>query len=396
MPDTKTRIFRINDLPWATIGIILANVIITIIASHDFEGSALDYGLMPGNVSVGRAISASFLHDGFVHLSMNMLLLYFFGASMERAMGRLEFVLFYVGACLASAIMQVAIIHAALPPYYATQVVVGASGAVAGVMGLYTVRYHRKIIKIGGVEVSALLLILLWLLMQVGFGIIALYREDFIGLRLRYVAYWSHLGGFAFGIITALIANMALQGEREYLIAEGKRNYDQGNLLEAARNYEMLLRHDPDNALAYAKLGRLWAIMDEEALSLPNYRNAVKFYIREGHEDLAIKIAVEMKRFWPEFMLSPGEKFRLASYLEEIGKLERAILAFEEIFDKSPTSEEAQMSLLKVGQLQLASLHKPDAAINTLTKFLDHYPESEWKPFAQEMIEKANAAGDRK
>ncbi|MCX6343761.1 MAG: rhomboid family intramembrane serine protease [Armatimonadetes bacterium] len=391
MPDTKTRKFRINDLPWATIGIILTNVIITIIASRDFEGSALDYGLMPANVDVGRVISASFLHDGYIHLSINMLLLYFFGRSMEWAMGRLELVLFYVGACLASAIMYVAIIHAALPPYYATRVVVGASGAVAGVMGLYAVRYHRKMIKMGGVEVSALLLIMLWLLMQVGFGVIALYREDFLGLRLRYVAYWSHLGGFAFGIITALIANMALHGEREYLIAEGKRNYDQGNLLEAAQNYETLLRHDPDNAFAYAELGRLWAIMEEEAQSLPHYRKAVKLYIREGHEDLAIKAAAEMKKFWPDFMLSSGERFRLASYLEEMGQPERAILAFEEIFDKSPASNEAQMSLLKAGHLQLASLRKPDATINTLTKFLDCYPESEWKTFAQEMIERAKS-----
>jgi tetratricopeptide (TPR) repeat protein len=118
-------------------------------------------------------------------------------------------------------------------------------------------------------------------------------------------------------------------------------------------------------------------------------------YIREGHEDLAIKAAAEMKKFWPDFMLSPRERFRLASYLEEMGQPERAILAFEEIFDKSPTSNEAQMSLLKVGQLHLASLRKPDAAISALTKFLDCYPESEWKPFAQEMIERAKVACDR-
>jgi membrane associated rhomboid family serine protease len=383
----------IGNLPWATIIIIAANVIMTLVARRDFHNFALDYGLVPSMLRVGRFITSGFIHDGFAHLGMNMLLLYIFGGRMERAMGRLEFGLFYIGACFASSLLHVAIVYASLPPYYATRAVVGASGAVAGVMGLYAVRFHRNRFKIDGMEVSALFLILIWLLLQVGFGILALYRDDILGLRLRYVAYWSHLGGFTFGIIVAMISNMALQGEREYLISKGKQNYDQGNLLESAHNFESLLKYDPDNALAHAELGRLWAIMEEEGQSLPYYREAVRLYIREGHEDKAIAAAQEMKRFWPEFTLSPAERFRLASYLEEVGQPEHAIAAFQEIAENSPTSNEAQMSLLKIGQLQLISLKDPVSTINTLTSFLQLYPDSEWRLFVEETLVRAGVAG---
>lgn len=378
-----------HDLPWATIVIIVACVAVTLLARNSFNDVALDYGLIPSHFRMGRIFAASFIHDGFVHLAVNMSLLYLLGSGMEKAMGRLEFALFYLGACIASALMHVAIVYASLPPYYADQAVVGASGAIAGVMGLYAVRYHRRMLKMESVEISVLFLILVWLIIQVAMGTLALYRDEFFGLRLRYVAYWSHLGGFTFGIVTAMIANMALQSEREHLVAEGKANYDQGNLLEAAQSYETLLKYDPDNALAHAELGRLWAIMEEEGQSVPYYRNAVRLYIREGKEDLAISVAAEMKRFWPEFSLSPGERFRLASYLEEVGQRERALMAFKEIARTSPASNEAQMSLLKIGQLQLTSLKDPAAAAETLRAFLEQYPESEWRAFAEETLERA-------
>lgn len=382
----------IHNLPWATILIIAANVVVTLWARHDFEGTVQDYGMMPANLRLGRFIAASFVHDGFVHLAINMLLLYLFGSAMEKAMGKLEFALFYIGACLSSSLLHVAIVYAALPPEYATRSVVGASGAVAGVMGLYAVRYHRKIFKLDGIEVSALFLIMLWLLMQVGFGVLALYSDDILGVRLRYVAYWSHLGGFVFGIVTALIANMALQGEREHLISEGKANNDQGNLLEAAQDYESLLKYDPDNAFANAELGRLWAIMEEEGQSAPYYRNAVRLYIREGREDKAIEATAEMKRFWPDFTLSPSERFRLATYLEEVGQVKRAISALQEIADRSPDSNEAEMSLIKIGHLQLSAMRDPAQALATLSTFLQRYPASEWRLFAGEMLQRAEMA----
>ncbi|MHB9038614.1 MAG: rhomboid family intramembrane serine protease [Armatimonadota bacterium] len=384
-PKTKNN----REFPLATVTIIAVNVILAIILSRNFDDAARDYGLIPGTFRIGRLITSSFLHDGFAHLAINMTLLYVFGREVERVIGRLEFLIFYIGACFAASIMYIAIVLASMDPYYSGRAVVGASGAIAGVMGLYAVRFHRRIFRFDGVEVSALFLIMCWLMIQLGLGVAALYRDDIFGLRLKYVAYWSHLGGFTFGIVTALIANMALQGEREYLTKKGRRDYDEGNLLEAAQDYDSLIKYDPDNALAHAELGKLWAIMEEEMQSLPYYRNAIKLYINQGREEEALSVAEEMKQFWPTARLSAGRRFRLASYLEEDGQYDRAIAAFCEIAEQEPDSAEAQMSLLKIAHLQLSSRRDPAASIATITGFLDRYPDSEWRRFAERTLQLA-------
>jgi membrane associated rhomboid family serine protease len=371
------------------ITIIAVNVILAVILSRNFDNAARDYGLIPGTFRLGRLITASFLHDGLVHLAMNMTLLYIFGREVERVIGRLEFVIFYIGACLAASIVHIAVVLGTMDPYYAGRAVVGASGAVAGVMGLYAVRFHRRIFRLDGVEVSALLLIMCWLVMQLGLGLVALYRDDIFGLRLKYVAYWSHLGGFAFGIMTALIANMALQGEREHLTHKGRRDYDEGNLLEAAQDYESLIKYDPDNAHAHAELAKLWAIMEEEAQSLPYYRNAVKLYINHGKEEEALGVAEDMKRFWPAARVDAGWRFRLASYLEEDGQYDKAVAEFGGIAAEEPESAEAQMSLLKIAHLQLSSQRDPAASIATINGFLGRYPQSEWRRFAERTLQQA-------
>lgn len=386
------KISIVSNLPLATFAIIAVNLLVAIITSDNQKNTILDYGIIPSQFRIGKLITSCFVHGNFIHLSINMLMLYVFGRDVERAIGRLEFLMFYLGSCIAASLLHIAIVLATLPPWYADQAVVGASGAVAGIMGIYAVRFHRKIFKFGGIEVHSLFLIMCLLLLQLGFGIIALYPESVLGQFVKNVAYWSHLGGFAFGITVALLGNMALQGEREYLIATARRHYNDGNLLEAIRNYENLLKYDPDNPLAHAEIGRLWAILEEEDQSIPSYQLAMELYICNGKEEEAIAVLEEMRRFWPQTVLSSATRFRLATYLEEVGQTERAIRVFTQIAIDDQESSEAQMSLLKIGQLQLSLLNDNEAAIKTLSAFVEKYPRSEWRKFADDIINRAQVS----
>lgn len=380
----------IDNLPFVTLGIIALNIIVYAASCDHLKTVVEDYGLVVRCFRIGSLLTASFVHASFLaHLVPNMLLLYLIGRRVERAMGRLEYLIFYLGACFAASILHTAMVLAALLPYYESVPVVGASGAIAGVMGIYAVRFHRKIINFAGVEVSALFVIMCWTVMQIVCGVLGLYKVSLYGYRLDSVSWWSHLGGFAFGVVVALLSNMALNGEREYLISEAKRQYDEGNLLESAQNYETLLKYDPDNAFAYAELGRLWAILEEEEQSLPYYHCALEFYTNHGKEEEALAIAEEMKQFWPKATVSAATLFRLASYLEEAGQSEWAIAEFQQIAKGNPESAEAQMSLLKVGQLQLSSLHNTASAIATLKGFIERYPNSEWYKFAEAALNRA-------
>ena len=376
--------------PFATLGIIAINVVVYLLTRGNPESAIGDYyGLIPSQFRIGSMLTSAFVHNGIAHLTANMALLYIFGSAVERAMGKLEYVLFYIGACFAASALHIAIVFASLPAFYERTAIVGASGAVAGVMGVYAVRFHHKSFRFGETRVPPLILIAAWLIVQIVLGIRGLYAQSPQGMAIEPIGYWSHLGGFAFGLVVALFSNMALQGQREHLLSEAARHYDQGNLLEAARNYESLLKYDPDNAFAHAQLGRLWAILDEEEHSLPYYHVAIELYLTQGKEHQAQTTADQLKQFWPKAGLAGPTAFRLASYLGETGEPDRAIRAFEKIVEQDGASQEAQMSLLKIGQLQLTALHDPPSATNTLRTFLDRYPDSEWRSFAEQTLARA-------
>ncbi len=381
-------------LPVLTTGIVAANVIIYLIISRDLAATGYPadlrpvnvYGLNPSHLHSGKMFTSCFVHAGLGHLIINMAMLFLFGRAVERAMGKIEYGLFYIGACYASSLAHAGIVLGAFPPYYASQPVVGASGAVAGVVAIYAVRYHRRILNFFGMQIPALLIILAWLIIQLVLGMVGLYRDSFLGLGLKQVSYWSHLGGFAFGIVVALVSNMALQGEREHLISEARRHYDSGNMLEATHCHEALTRVDPDNAFAHAELGRLWAILEEEDQSLPYYQMAIELYISQGMESEALARAEEMKRFWPKSRIPAQTRFRFALYLEESGETLEALQWFRELARDEPDSVQAEMALLKIARLQLTFERNPAAAEATLQDFIARYPKSEWRRFADLML----------
>ena len=378
-----------QQLPLVTLGIILLNVLVAVFTRNSMDTVPIDYGLVPGQLSLSRLFTSNFLHDGPVHLTLNMLLLYVFGRDVERVLGKLKYLFFYLGACLAGAIIHTLVVFAALPPYYALLPVIGASGAVAGVVGLYAVRFHRRTFHFGGMELPALFVIMCWLAFQLVLGVAGLYMDDVYGMSIKLVSWWSHLGGFAFGIGIALLGNQALQGECEYLLAKARDDYERGNLPEAAGEYETLLKYDPDNPIVYAELGRLWGILGEDLHSISYYHTAIELYICKGREQEALAVVDEMKEAWPETALSTATQLHLASYLTDTGQTPQAIQAFRQIVEDNPDSAEAQISLLKIGQLQLTALNDPSAAVETLSTFLDRYPNSKWHDSAQQTLLKA-------
>jgi membrane associated rhomboid family serine protease len=144
--------------------------------------------------------SSMFMHGGLLHIGGNMLFLWIFGNNIEDSMGRPRFVLFYLLAGLIALGVQ------ALAGPDSTAPTIGASGAVAGVLGAYALLYPRArvvtliivIIFITVVELPALLVLGVWFLLQV------LYGASDLGQPLGGsggVAYFAHIGGFVFGLI---------------------------------------------------------------------------------------------------------------------------------------------------------------------------------------------------
>jgi membrane associated rhomboid family serine protease len=170
------------------------------------------YGLIPCGLSghceiVGRAFSAEvtiltsmFVHGGFFHFAGNMLYLWIFGNNVEDSMGKLRFVVFYLLCGVAAALAQTAVNPASRIP------MVGASGAVSGVLGGYLLLFpHARVLTLIPLgfftqlaEIPALIVLGFWILVQVVNGILT-FNFDGGG-----VAWFAHLGG--------AVAGMALIG----------------------------------------------------------------------------------------------------------------------------------------------------------------------------------------
>jgi membrane associated rhomboid family serine protease len=144
--------------------------------------------------------SAMFMHGSILHLGGNMLFLWIFGNNVEDAMGHVKFVAFYLLGGLAAIATQVLVEHNAAVP------TIGASGAVAAVLGGYILLYPRaRVVTVIFIiffftilELPALLILGFWFLQQVVFGAYGVANPTGGGGG---VAYFAHIGGFAFGLL---------------------------------------------------------------------------------------------------------------------------------------------------------------------------------------------------
>ena len=213
--------------PYVTISLIGANVLAWLFlqgagASLSLAETVCNLGLIPGELTgalppgtrfpmgeglvcvtdpgrqVSHLLTSMFLHGSWLHLLGNMWFLWLFGNNVEDAMGRPQFVVFYLLCGLAAALLQVLTSPASGVP------MVGASGAISGVMGAYLILYPRvrvfAMVPLGllltSVALPAWTMLLYWMGIQVVSGLLAGGGKPSGG-----VAFWAHVGGFITGMV---------------------------------------------------------------------------------------------------------------------------------------------------------------------------------------------------
>lgn len=145
-------------------------------------------------------LTSMFMHGGLLHLGGNMLFLWVFGNNIEDAMGHAKFLVFYLLGGVAALGLQVAVDPGSAVP------TIGASGAVAGVLGGYLLLYPRArvwtFIWIVVLPIPALIVLGFWFVQQVAFGYFGLTEVTAGAGESGGVAYFAHIGGFVFGLLT--------------------------------------------------------------------------------------------------------------------------------------------------------------------------------------------------
>jgi membrane associated rhomboid family serine protease len=148
-------------------------------------------------------ITAQFLHAGFAHIAGNMLFLWIFGNNVEDQLGHVKFLLFYLACGVLASLAQWYFSQGSQLPS------LGASGAIAGVMGAYIIRFPKVVVKtvipIGifpiVTNIPAYFYLGIWFFQQALYSFATLAPKTNVGMENGGVAYWAHAGGFVFGAI---------------------------------------------------------------------------------------------------------------------------------------------------------------------------------------------------
>lgn len=205
--------------PYMTYGLIVLNLSIFLyeisLSPADLNAFFQTWAVIPRafSASVTTAISlphatewmtlitSQFLHGGLLHLLGNMLYLWIFGNNVEDQMGSLRFVLFYLTCGVLANLVQWGFgMNSTIPS-------LGASGAIAGVMGAYIFRFPEvrilTLVPFGPLplplKIPAIFYLGIWFLQQAVYGFVSLETPTMIGMEGGGIAYWAHAGGFAIG-----------------------------------------------------------------------------------------------------------------------------------------------------------------------------------------------------
>jgi membrane associated rhomboid family serine protease len=202
--------------PAVTLIIILANTAIFLfewVQPYYLRNVFIEqYGLVPDRLHLSALVTSMFLHGGWLHLIGNMWFLWVFGSHIEDAIGSAKFFILYMLCGIAAALVQVFAMSGSPVP------TIGASGAIAGVMGAFLLLYPRVkittlvilIIFIMTIDVPAAIMLLYWFAIQLLSGLASFGTFSSAGG----IAWFAHVGGFISGIL--LVRLFYQNGKRRY------------------------------------------------------------------------------------------------------------------------------------------------------------------------------------
>jgi membrane associated rhomboid family serine protease len=317
-------------------------------------------GYIPATPDPLDAVTSMFMHADWGHLLGNMWFLFLSGPFVEDRFGRLVFALLYSLAGMAALGAHVAHAPDSLVP------LVGASGAIAGVMGAFLVRLARTRIHFLIVPIPILWMLRFrvrwpaYVVLPLWFG------EQYLYARLSSgsgVAFWAHVGGFAFGVAAALA--IKLSRVEENLIhgaIERRIGVEQDPALEAAlsarlagdyatatRTLRGLLARQPDNVDGWAECYELGLASGDGDGTGRALARLMALYQRLGETQLLHELVGD--RRWRDADLPPAALLAPAAQLERLGDVHGALALYDDVSVRAPQDPSSLRALMRRGAL---------------------------------------------
>ena len=357
------------------------------------------YAYTPAHPTALGLVTANFLHGGWLHLIGNMWFLWLAGAVLEDTWGRIIYPAFYLIAGVLALLVHGMVNAGSLVP------TIGASGAIAGLMGAFLVRFPTTKIEMGWLflyriyrfKMQAYWLLPLWLVTEIFYG-------SMFG-AMSGVAHWAHVGGFVFGALIAIgvqksgLEQMAEQGIQEKiswvshpLLVTAGEQMEQGKLDDAAASLKKVLAEKPDSVEALRMLQNIYWQKND----LPAHR-----------ETLTKLLALEIKandlegaaQTCQDFRNAGGEKLPAPLWLEFCRQLENqpdvshAADEYLQLANSYPTDRQGLLAQMAAGRLYLKRLNRPSDALRLYEAAASStVPHGDWQPTIEKGIADANKA----
>jgi membrane associated rhomboid family serine protease len=331
-----------------------------------------NYAFVPANPKPVSYITANFLHGGWMHIIANMWFLWLAGAILEDSWGRVIYPIFY----FVSGAMAL-VFHAWANPG-SLAATLGASGAVAALMGAFLVRFPKTKIEMLWLfgfgfrsyrfHARAYWLLPLWLFMELFSGAI-------LGGNSGGVAHWAHVGGFVFGAVVAAglgysglehFANQAIEAKvtwtAEPAIVQATEMLDQGKLDDAISVLQTQSANSAPSIDNLTLLSQLYWRKND----IPKYHETViklcQMHLKAQNVDAA----------WQDFgdyLNSGGERMPVSTWLELCRSaegqqnFERAVEEYDKLARAYPNERQSLLALMAAGRLSLSKLNRPAEAL---------------------------------
>jgi membrane associated rhomboid family serine protease len=360
------------------------------------------YGFVPIHQEWSDLFCSMFLHAGWLHLLGNMYLLWMCGCSLEDVWGRPLYLLVFLASGTAAALS-----HAYMFPDSGSPLV-GASGAIAGLMGAFLIRYYNARIRffywiffvyLGTFFAPAWIMLPLWLASQFFYAFV--YGDS------SPVAFWAHIGGFIFGLVVALYLKLSLVEEAFLAPAIEEKTTlfsqhpaveaalgccDRGEHQEGIRHLYVALRNNPEDIDALHLLAQCNVAIGRYDDATKSLQQKMRIHLKRGEKELAIDTYFEMQAIQPSPSLSAREALLLASALAQSNYHQEAIQLLRGLFDSNISAPMKLKASLALADLY-AGDNKTHLALQLLESVIpicDSYPE--WKMHIRKKTEKIRKA----
>ena len=366
---------------------------------NDFEVSRSrsvfrTFGYIPAEPHLLALLTSMFMHGGWMHLIGNMLFLWLSGTSLEDRWGRIFFPVLYLASGAVATL-----IHAAMQPQSILPLV-GASGAIGGLMGAFLIRLATTRIRFffwffffrGTFYAPAYVVLPLWLLQQ-----FMMARTGTAGS----VAVWAHIGGFGLGVAVALLVQLT-DLEAKLLapsiakktawtasedLAAALARLDRGDLDGAVKALEALLRAKPENIEARTSLIEAYERKGDHAAAGRESARLVGAYLKARDTAGAMTASWEHKRSYPDVPLALRDQLALAADREKRQEYPEAAELYRVAIAAWPDDPLVPKALVGFGRVLLQVFHQPGEALEYLERAHAHpHATPEFQQASAEMI----------